>query len=214
MTRCLFTLLVLSAPFTIAQEPDAALVARALDGGAVQIRAYWALAVGLIGGLDIAGAVDTQSADAESNKRIIRQHIETMNRGEWRQAAEYFADDVRHHLGNWQGGQQRTVQGKKVLTDNLEDIFRTFPDWKMDIIEIVAEGESVVVRCRVSGTHKGVATLRVNGGLLVGVQPTGKRFEIQHIHWYRVRNGKITDHFTNRDDLGMTQQLGLLAPAR
>ena len=165
-------------------------------------------------GLDIAGAVDTQSANAERNKQVIRQHIETMNRGEWRQAAEYFADDVRHHLGNWQDGQQRSVQGKKVLTDNLDDIFRTFPDWKMDIIEIVAEGESVVVRCRVSGTHKGVATLRVNGGLLVGVQPTGKRFEIQHIHWYRVRNGKITDHFTNRDDLGMTQQLGLLAPAR
>ncbi len=69
MTRCLFTLLVLSAPFTIAQEPDAALVAGALDGGAVQIRAYWALAVALIGGLDIAGAVDTQSADAERNKR-------------------------------------------------------------------------------------------------------------------------------------------------
>ena len=78
----------------------------------------------------------------------------------------------------------------------------------------MAEGESVVVRCRVSGTRQGVATLRVNGGLLVGVQPTGKRFEIQHIHWYRVRNGKITDHFTNRDDLGITQQLGLLAPAR
>ena len=34
---------------------------------------------------------------------------------------------------------------KKVLTDNLEDIFRTFPDSKMDISEIVAEGESVVV---------------------------------------------------------------------
>jgi hypothetical protein len=50
-----------------------------------------------------------------------------MNRGEWRQAAEYFADDVRHHLGVWQEVNQRTVGGKKLLTDNLEDIFGTFP---------------------------------------------------------------------------------------
>ena len=75
---------------------------------------------------------------------------------------------------------------------------------------MIAEGESVVIRCRVSGTHRGRATRRVNGGFLLGFEPTGKRFEVQHIHWYRVRNGKITDHFTNRDDLGMTQQLGLL----
>jgi predicted ester cyclase len=89
----------------------------------------------------------------------------------------------------------------------------TFPDWKMEILDLVAEGDVVVARCRVSGTHKGVGKRPVNGALLMGAEPTGRRFEVQHIHWYRVRDGKITDHFTNRDDLGMTQQLGLL-PAK
>ena len=79
---------------------------------------------------------------------------------------------------------------------------------------MVSDGESVVVRCRVSGTHRGMGGKRVNGGYLVGVEPTGKRFQVQHIHWYRVHNGKITDHFASRDDLGMTQQLGVLAPPR
>ena len=155
-----------------------------------------------------------QTSETERNKDVIRRHLETMNRGEWRRAAEYFDDDVRHHLGMWQDGQQRTVAGKKLLTDNLEDIFGTFPDWRMEIVDIVAEGDAVVVRCRVTGTHKGVARRAVNGGLLLNAPPTGKRFEIQHIHWYRIRNGKITDHFTNRDDLGMTQQLVLLPPKR
>jgi predicted ester cyclase len=50
--------------------------------------------------------------------------------------------------------------------------------------------------------------------LLVGVQPTGKHFEVQHIHWYKVHDGKITDHATSRDDLGMTEQLGLLPSRR
>jgi len=102
--------------------------------------------------------------------------------------------------------------GLSWLVEDLEDIFRTFPDWKMEIVDVVAEGDSVVVRCRVSGTHLGVAARAVNGGFLVGVQPTGKHFEVQHIHWYKVRDGMITDHSTSRDDLGMTQQLGLLPP--
>jgi len=163
----------------------------------------------------VAGA--QSGSDAERNKQVIKQHLETMSRGDWRQAAEFFADDVRHHLGVWQDGQQRVVGGKPgakaILTDNLADIFATFPDWKMEILDLVAEGDVVVARCRVSGTHNGTAKRAVNGGLLVGAKPTGRRFEIQHIHWYRVRDGKITDHFTNRDDLGMTQQLGLL-PAK
>lgn len=150
------------------------------------------------------------NSEVERNREIVRRHLELMNRGEWKQAAELFAPDVRHHLGSWREGREKTIQGQKILKDNLEDIFRTFPDWKMEIIEMAAEGESVVVRCRVSGTHRGVGAKRINGGFLVGVPPTGKRFEVQHIHWYKLRDGKITDHFTNRDDLGMTQQLGLL----
>ncbi len=151
-----------------------------------------------------------QTSEPQRNRDVIRQHLDVMNRGEWRQAAEYFAQDVQHHRGNWQNGTEAIVRGKKALSDNLEDIFRTFPDWKMEIVEVAAEGNSVIVRCRVSGTHKGVATRAVNGGLLVGVQPTGKHFQVQHIHWYKVRDGKITDHSTSRDDLGMSQQLGLL----
>ncbi|HXW91261.1 MAG TPA: ester cyclase [Terriglobales bacterium] len=52
----------------------------------------------------------------------------------------------------------------------------------------------------------------VDGGMLVGVQPTGRTFEVQHIHMYRVLDGKIAEHFANRDDIGMMRQLGLLPP--
>lgn len=128
--------------------------------------------------------------------------------------AELFAPDVQHHLGNWQTGTEAIVRGRKVPTNNLEDIYRTFPDWKMETVQMVAEGESVVVRCRVSGTHQGVAARSINGGFLVGVQPTGKHFVVQHIHWFTVRNGQIAEHATSRDDLGMTQQLGLLPTRR
>ena len=80
----------------------------------------------------------------------------------------------------------------------------------MEIVEMVVQGEDVVVRCRVNGTHRGTSTTRVNGGFLLGVPPTQKRFVVQHIHWYKLQGGLIVDHFTNRDDAGMARQLGLL----
>jgi predicted ester cyclase len=76
----------------------------------------------------------------------------------------------------------------------------------------VAEGEWVVVRCTYSGTHRGTSRFPVDGGMLVRVQPTGRTFEVQHIHMYRVLDGKIAEHFANRDDVGMMRQLGLLSP--
>ena len=162
--------------------------------------------------IGVSGAASAQSlSETERNREVVTTFHELMNRGEWKQAADLFAPDVRHHI-SWRGvGKDEViVSGRATLADNTEDIFRTFPDWKMEIVSMVADGDSVVVRCRVSGTHLGVGTKRVNGGFLVGVQPTGKRFQVQQMHWYVLRDGKITDHFANRDDLGMTQQLGLL----
>ena len=42
------------------------------------------------------------------------------------------------------------------------------------------------------------------------MQPTERRFEVQHIHMMQVRGGEVVEHFATRDDLGMMQQLGLL----
>ena len=89
-----------------------------------------------VAAIAIGGPVSSraQTSETQRNRDVIRQHLDLMNRGEWRQAAEYFAEDVQHHRGNWQNGTEAIVRGKKALTDNLEDIFRTFPDWKMEIV--------------------------------------------------------------------------------
>ena len=119
-------------------------------------------------------------------------------------ALQSYAPDAKNH---------GRVSGRDGPRRVLEDIYTTFPDWRMEIVEMIAVDDSVVVRCAVSGTHKGVSRLPVNGGMLVGVEPTGKRFEVQHIHWYKLRGGQIVDHLANRDDIGMTRQLGLVPPA-
>jgi steroid delta-isomerase-like uncharacterized protein len=148
-------------------------------------------------------ALGQATAKVKRNQDVIRQQYEFLNRGDLKAAASYFTEETKH-------------QGRPVTRESrlraLEDIYNTFPDWHMEIVEMVAEGDSVVVRCTVSGTHRGVGKLAVNGGMLVGVPPTQKHFEVPHIHWYKLRDGKIIESYPTRDDLGMMRQLGLLPP--
>lgn len=114
-----------------------------------------------------------------------------------------FAEDCLNH-----GRQVGRVGVRRVLGE----IKTNFPDARLTPLNSVAEGEWVVVRCTYSGTHRGMAQLPVDGGMLVGVQPTGRSFQVQHIHMYRLVEGKIAEHFACRDDVDMMRQLGLLPP--
>ncbi|MGE0682475.1 MAG: ester cyclase [Candidatus Binatia bacterium] len=139
----------------------------------------------------------------ETQRTVVRQH-DAFNQGDTDAAAAFFAEHTRNH--------GRPV-GREMVRAVLKDIQATFPDVQLRILQCVVEGEWVTVRCTFSGTHQGMGRLPVNGGLLVGVQPTGRFFEVQHIHMYQIQNGQIVEHFANRDDIGMMQQLGLLPSA-
>jgi len=152
-------------------------------------------------------AVAVTSAWAEEtdvgarNIEIIRHCNELRNQGDLEGAAGCFADTLTH--------QGRTVT-RAVLLNVLKDMFTAFPDYHHEIHELIASGDVVIERSTVSGTHKGMAKGKHNGGMLANVPPTGRRFEIQHIHWWRLRDGRVIEHYAGRDDLGLMQQLGLV----
>jgi steroid delta-isomerase-like uncharacterized protein len=149
-------------------------------------------------------AIGEASVDiTETNRRIAEQFNEAFNRGDFDAAASCFAEDCRNH-----GRQVGRAGVRKVLAE----IKTNFPDARLTTLNSVAEGEWVVVRCTYTGTHRGTSNFPVDGGMLVGVQPTGRTFEVQHMHMYRMLDGKIAEHFANRDDVGMMRQLGLLPP--
>ena len=135
-----------------------------------------------------------------ANAAAIRAQLDLMNRGDWKAALNYYTPETRNF--------GRPV-GKAGIARIFEDIYGTFPDFRHDIVELVAIGDAVIVRVKMSGTHKGTGKIPVNGGMLVGVTPTGKHFEVAAIHWYTLKGGKIMDHYAVRDDLAMMQQLGL-----
>ena len=153
------------------------------------------LTVGLLAP-SISLAADIPSTNIE----IIEKQLAEMNRGNWKTALDVYTPDTRNF--------GRKV-GRAVMARIFQDIYKTFPDFKQEIVEIVAVGDSVIVREKMTGTHDGMGRIPVNGGMLVGVVPTGHRYQIDAIHWYKLTDGKIIDHYAVRDDLKMMQDLGL-----
>ena len=76
-----------------------------------------------------------------------------------------------------------------------------FPDWREEIMQLVAEGDTVAGRFRCSGTHRGE---------FLGLPPTGKRQEVDEVYFLRVEDGKFVDLWGLEDDLNRMRQLGLV----
>ena len=76
-----------------------------------------------------------------------------------------------------------------------------FPDFSMEIVDLVAEEEKVAAHFRCSGTHLGEWR---------GRPPSGRRFQdVDEIYIFRVRNGKLTDATGVEDNLSRMRQLDL-----
>lgn len=100
-------------------------------------------------------------ATEAANKEVIRRQYDAINRHDAKAGSADHSVDFKN-FGN-------TV-GRQGSEDRQADVFTTFPDWHMEIVEMIASGDVVVVRARVSGTHKGVAKMALNG-MPVGTPP-------------------------------------------
>jgi steroid delta-isomerase-like uncharacterized protein len=93
---------------------------------------------------------------------------------------------------------QHGTDGFKHVIEWVRDIG---PDTHYGIDDIISEGDKVAVRMTMSGTHTGT---------LKGIPPTGKRFSVDYVHWFRLAEGKVAELWAVRDDLTRLQQLGLI----
>jgi predicted ester cyclase len=83
-------------------------------------------------------------------------------------------------------------------------ITASFPDHRHEVEEVIVEGDTVVLRCPLTGTHEGP---------FMGIPPTGRTIQVAEIHIYRLEGGKAVEHRVGRDDLGAMLQLGVIADA-
>jgi predicted ester cyclase len=134
---------------------------------------------------------------------IDRLYAEGINRRDASAAAAFYAPDAKNH--------RRTV-GRDGMRKVFEALFSTFPDFHYRIDESVVEGDRITCKVTMTGTHRGEPTAlpEAFGGMLTGVQPTGKRVDVMQFHSFVVRGDEIAEHSAVRDDLGMLKQLGLI----
>ena len=86
-----------------------------------------------------------------------------------------------------------------------------FSDLRWDVHEAVADGDLVALHTTMRGVHTGRYTKYApDGSLVVDRPPTGRAFATTQSHWLRVADGRIVEHWANRDDLGIAMQLGFL----
>ena len=88
-----------------------------------------------------------------------------------------------------------------------------FCDLRWDIDQVAADQDLVAIRSTWSGRHvRPFVTYDEAGAVGQVMPPTGKTFATTQSHWFRVADGKVIEHWANRDDLAMGQQLGWIPP--
>lgn len=83
----------------------------------------------------------------------------------------------------------------------VEILLASFPDIYLDIEDLIAEGDKVVVRYTVRGTHQ---------GSFMGLPPSGKQFSFTGIGIQRIVDGKFVERWEQADTLSLLQQLGVI----
>jgi predicted ester cyclase len=121
----------------------------------------------------------------EQNKAMVRRLVEGINAGD----IEGIVDELFA---------PRAARRVKRL---FGEFYSAFPDWREEIVELVAEGNTIAGRFRCSGTHQGE---------FLGESPTGKRMEVDEVFFFRVEDGMFVYFWGLEDSLNRMRQLGLI----
>jgi steroid delta-isomerase-like uncharacterized protein len=136
----------------------------------------------------------------EENKAVARRlYSELASQGNSSVADELVAENFVDH--NPPGPD--IASGREGLKQVFAAGRSAFPDMKLTINDQVAEGDMVVNRLTISGTHQGDYR---------GMPATGKSFSIEAVDIFRFEGGKISERWGQGDTIGMMQQLGVAPP--
>jgi steroid delta-isomerase-like uncharacterized protein len=135
---------------------------------------------------------------AEENKAIFRRYVEEVgNEGNFDLADEIFDRYLAH-----QPDGSVLERGPEDVKRFMGEFREAFPDFHSEIEDQIAEGDKVVTRWRMHGTHRGEFR---------GIVPTGNTLDITGIGIFRFsEEGKVVESWDNLDQLGMMRQLGVI----
>jgi predicted ester cyclase len=121
----------------------------------------------------------------DDGKALVRRLTEIVNQRDFDAIGEVASGQIASEARRWVG-----------------PFVESFPDFRMELVEVIAEGDKVAGYFKCSGTHKGEWR---------GIAPTGRRFEgVNEVYIFRVEDGKLASAVAVvEDNLTRMRQLGL-----
>ncbi len=138
------------------------------------------------------------ASTVDENKAVARRFFtEVWGGGSESVAQELLADSyVGHMTGN------PTPLDRAGWLDFFRAFRTAFPDAQFTIEDMIGEGDRVVLRLTMRGTHR---------GMFNGIPPTGRSVVVTGVSIERIQNGRIVEGWVTNDALGMLQQLGVVS---
>ena len=131
----------------------------------------------------------------EENKQAARQFFEQI----WNQKDEsaierFIPEDAKGNDADFGSGREGfRHQWKQWVT--------AFPDLHFEIVDLIAEGDKVLTRWILTGTHQGE---------YLGVPATGRQIRVEGMSLDRIENGLVVEGFDGWDNYGFRRQLGIV----
>jgi steroid delta-isomerase-like uncharacterized protein len=135
----------------------------------------------------------------EENKALVRRFVEEIfEQGRAEAVDELLADDFASHT--WPS----TGDGKADLKRAIDRVSGALDDVRFAVEDLIAEDDRVAARLTASAKQVGE---------FVGIPPSDRSYTIGEIHIFRIRDGKMVEHWHQHDRMGMMRQLGALPGA-
>jgi predicted ester cyclase len=137
---------------------------------------------------------------------LIEHWVAMFNTGDTSEANEIAASAfIEHAVAPFGADEPGPVDGPRHLASAVDWLRAQFPDLHMRVEAVVREGDLVAVLMTSTGTNLGALN-----GL---IPPTGRSFQARQTHWFRVRDGRLAEHWATRDDLATMLHLGVVTQA-
>ena len=132
----------------------------------------------------------------EDNKQLARDYFKAFLAKD----VAWFGDHIEPGFRRHDPGLPFEVVGPQGVEQLADALLPAIPDMRLEIEDVVAEGEKVLVRLTIHGTH---------GGELLGIPATGRTLQVAVLDLFHIRDGRLAEHWALLDNLGMLKQLGV-----
>jgi len=134
---------------------------------------------------------------AKDNAATVRSIEEAWDAGKLDQLDQYFAEDFDNSRSSVPGLPTGLAGAKMAHQGSMQ----SFPDRRVEILDVIAQGDRVFVRNRVTGTNQG-------GFPPFQVPANGKPIDIESWSVYRFEDGEVVEHIGMNDALTLLMQIG------